>query len=110
MVSKTPFVIRPAGREDLDLLVEFNAAMARETEDKSLDLGRLRAGVALVLNADDKGFYLVAELAGRVVFLKLLQLLPAPLKHLSGPGQRFFLARQVSQRLGQLALLLFKML
>ncbi len=59
--------VRRATPQDLDTMVEFNAAMARETEGRVLDFDRLRTGVARVLNADDKGFYLVAELAGRVV-------------------------------------------
>ena len=59
--------VRRATQQDLDIVVEFNAAMARETEGRTLDLGRLRKGVAPVLSADDKGFYLVAELAGQVV-------------------------------------------
>ena len=59
--------VRRATPQDLDTVVEFNAAMARETEGRTLELGRLRTGVTPVLSADDKGFYLVAELAGRVV-------------------------------------------
>ena len=45
----------------------FNAAMARETEGKALDLGQLRAGVEAVLGDAHRGFYLVAETAGQVL-------------------------------------------
>ena len=59
--------VRPAVGTDLNTLVDFNAAMARETEDKVLDRDRLRTGVAAVLQGKDRGFYLVAESDGRVV-------------------------------------------
>ena len=59
--------MRRATRGDLETLVAFNAAMARETEGKALDLGRLRAGVEAVLGDARRGFYLVAETAGQVV-------------------------------------------
>ena len=59
--------MRRATRGDLEALVAFNAAMARETEGKALDLGRLRAGAEAVLGDARRGFYLVAETAGQVV-------------------------------------------
>jgi GNAT superfamily N-acetyltransferase len=59
--------VRRAVSGDLNTLVEFNAAMAWETEGKTLDPARLRAGVAAVLEQDALGFYLVAERSGRVV-------------------------------------------
>jgi GNAT superfamily N-acetyltransferase len=58
---------RRATPDDLGILVEFNAAMARETEGKDLDRDRLQAGVAAVLREGDLGFYLVAESAETVV-------------------------------------------
>jgi len=58
--------IRAARPDDLDTLVEFNAAMARETEDKDLDPAVLRAGMAAVLADPARGFYLVAECDGAV--------------------------------------------
>ena len=61
-----PLVIRPAQSPDVDVLAEFNAAMAHETEHIELDPGRLRAGVAAVLADPAKGFYLVAEEDGAV--------------------------------------------
>ena len=59
--------VRQATWEDLDSLVAFNTAMARETEGKTLDLARLRAGVQAVLGDPGRGFYLVAEMAGQMV-------------------------------------------
>jgi GNAT superfamily N-acetyltransferase len=61
-----PLLIRPAGAPDVEILAEYNAAMARETEGLELDFGRLRAGVAAVLADSAKGFYLVAEEEGAV--------------------------------------------
>jgi GNAT superfamily N-acetyltransferase len=62
-----PIRIRHAVPADIDILVEFNAAMARETEGKALDPATLRNGVAAVLNEPRHGFYLVAESAGIVI-------------------------------------------
>lgn len=57
--------IRQAVADDIDRIVEFNLAMARESEDKGLDIETLRAGVAAVLAEPDNGFYLMAEADGR---------------------------------------------
>ena len=65
MASET--VIRKATPRDIGALVECNAAMAKETENKSLDLDRLTNGVAAVFESPQKGFYLVAEAGGSVV-------------------------------------------
>ncbi|MCH7621191.1 MAG: hypothetical protein IH870_04765 [Chloroflexi bacterium] len=42
-------LVRPANPRDLKVLVEFNSAMALETEGKNLDPDALHAGVAAVL-------------------------------------------------------------
>lgn len=56
--------VRAATVADLDAIVEMNAAMARETEGLSLDLDRLRAGVAAGLRDPAKARYFLAyELA-----------------------------------------------
>jgi GNAT superfamily N-acetyltransferase len=60
-------VVRTATAGDIDVIVQFNAAMARETEAKTLDPQVLRAGVAAVLAEARRGFYLIAEHAGEVV-------------------------------------------
>lgn len=59
--------VRVAALADLDVLVAFNLAMARETEDHDLDPRRLRAGVLGVLRDPERGRYSVAELAGEIV-------------------------------------------
>jgi len=63
----TEFTVRQATLADLDTLVDFNAAMALETEDKGLDLDVLRGGVATLLEDSSLGFYLLAESDGAVV-------------------------------------------
>lgn len=59
--------IRLAKANDTNALVDFNRAMALETEGKELDAEILRRGVAGVFNAKEKGFYVVAEEAGTIV-------------------------------------------
>ena len=59
--------IRKATAIDLETLVDFNSAMARETEEKTLDLETLRRGIAEMLEDDSLGFYLVAEADGASV-------------------------------------------
>jgi GNAT superfamily N-acetyltransferase len=58
-------IVRPARRDDLDVLVQFSAAMALETEGRKLDEERLRRGTAAVFDLPARGFYRVAELPGR---------------------------------------------
>ena len=60
-------LVRPAAPSDLKFLVEFNSAMALETEGKNLDPDVLEAGVAAVLEDGLKGFYLLAEIRGKPV-------------------------------------------
>ena len=62
----TPPIVRAARADDAAALVDFNLAMALETEDKRLDRVVLAAGVAAVLGEPRRGFYLVAEVGGRV--------------------------------------------
>lgn len=59
--------VRTANRSDLDTVVQFNTLMARETENRELNPATVRAGVAAVLRNPDLGFYLVAEVDGKVV-------------------------------------------
>ncbi len=55
------FAIRKAVRGDATVLVEFNAAMALETEGMELDRAVLAAGVLGIFEVPERGFYLVAE-------------------------------------------------
>jgi len=59
--------IRIAQREDANSLVEFNQAMALETEGKRLDSRVLQSGVESVFADEGKGFYVVAEEADKIV-------------------------------------------
>ena len=57
--------VRRALAADLDTLTQFNAAMASETENKTLPADTLRRGVQAVLDDPGRGFYLVAEIDAR---------------------------------------------
>jgi len=59
--------IRMANFGDADSLVEFNQAMALETEDKRLDTSILQSGVEAIFANQDKGFYVVAEDNGKII-------------------------------------------
>ncbi len=60
--AQTPkILIRQAILNDFQTVVEFNAALAWETERKQLDTSRLQEGVIAVLNNPEHGFYLIAE-------------------------------------------------
>jgi ribosomal protein S18 acetylase RimI-like enzyme len=53
--------IRRAVASDVDLLAHFNQAMAQESEDKPLDLERIRNGIAHLFAHPADGHYLIAE-------------------------------------------------
>ncbi len=53
--------VRDGVRDDLEVLVKFNIALALESEDRLLESGVVRSGVLAVLASRDHGFYLVAE-------------------------------------------------
>ena len=59
--------IRDAHCRDIAFLVDCNAAMALETEQRSLDPEVLAQGVAAVFEHPERGFYLIAERAGAAV-------------------------------------------
>ncbi|MHC4472402.1 MAG: GNAT family N-acetyltransferase [Planctomycetota bacterium] len=59
--------VRRAEVEDAERIAEFNRAMARETEGKDLEVGRLRAGVEAPFAEPRRGLYYVAESDGRIV-------------------------------------------
>ncbi|MCP3920146.1 MAG: GNAT family N-acetyltransferase [bacterium] len=58
--------IRRATRADVPILVEFNRALARESEGRELDPERLTRGVEGVFGGE-RGRYLIAERAGEAV-------------------------------------------
>lgn len=59
--------IRLAIKKDALDLVEFNQAMAMETEGKRLNPDILKSGVEAVFDDEKKGFYVVAEENGKIV-------------------------------------------
>jgi ribosomal protein S18 acetylase RimI-like enzyme len=58
--------VRNAREQDIPALTDFNLAMARETENKILSFAKVKAGMRAVIRYPDHGFYLVADLNGRV--------------------------------------------
>lgn len=54
-------ILRHASVADLAFLVDSNAAMALETEGKTLDCKVLERGVLGVFERPERGFYLIAE-------------------------------------------------
>ncbi len=67
-----PILIRPADTGDTEVITEFNARLAAETEGKTLDRLLLRKGVSQVLGDGTKGVYLVATVRDEVVGQLLL--------------------------------------
>jgi GNAT superfamily N-acetyltransferase len=61
MSSPPRIHVRQAELQDADVLVGFSAALARETEDRHLDLARLRQGTQALLATAGQGFFIVAE-------------------------------------------------
>ncbi len=59
--------LRRAKVSDAPVIVDFNFAIAKETEHLELDRKRLLSGVKALLKDRSKGFYIVAVAAGRVV-------------------------------------------
>jgi GNAT superfamily N-acetyltransferase len=64
MTGAETISIRAAGAGDTGALVEFNQAMAMETEGKTLNSTTLESGVEAVLGDARKGFYVVADAGG----------------------------------------------
>ena len=64
MISQD-LVIRPARIQDLDTLTRFSAAMALETERRTLDPPRLRQGTLTVFEEPDHGCFLRGRVAKR---------------------------------------------
>ncbi|MEJ2230542.1 MAG: hypothetical protein P8X46_05115 [Nitrospirales bacterium] len=56
MNKPSAVVIRRATMSDLQTIVCFNAALARETEDRTLDARILESGVKALLQDSSKGW------------------------------------------------------
>ena len=59
-------IVRKAKKADTDTLIQFNIAMALETEQKYLEEDKIRAGVKSLFKKPEYGFYLVAEMDGQI--------------------------------------------
>jgi len=59
--TEEPLCVRPAELRDLEFLVHANLGVARETEDKLLDVGVVWRGARAVLERVGLGRYLVAD-------------------------------------------------
>jgi len=59
-------VIRKGNLDDLDTLVGFMIAMAKETEDLVLAPQVLKPGIEAALNDENKGIYYIAEIDGNI--------------------------------------------
>jgi len=57
-------IIRNANKDDITIIVNFNTAMAMETEIKILISETVYKGVNELLNNNENGFYLIAESDG----------------------------------------------
>jgi GNAT superfamily N-acetyltransferase len=66
-VTQVSVTYRSATRDDAASIIEFQLAMARETEDVSLDTAVTTQGVHAVIDDPSRGRYFVAESDGRVV-------------------------------------------
>ena len=64
MSEATPILIRRAHLRDIEVLVDFSASMARETEGRDLDRALLQKGTQAVFDDPTRGFYVVAESQG----------------------------------------------
>jgi ribosomal protein S18 acetylase RimI-like enzyme len=66
-MMKLPITIRQAVQDDIDIIAEFNIAMARETEQKTLTPTVIHHGVEYLFKHPEYGFYIVAESDKKVV-------------------------------------------
>ena len=67
MTAASDIAVRRATQSDLDILIDFQIAMAAESEDKGLDENTLRSGIESALSSDDLALYFVAEIANEPV-------------------------------------------
>ncbi|HEU5162776.1 MAG TPA: GNAT family N-acetyltransferase [Thermoanaerobaculia bacterium] len=65
--AETPIVIRRATPNDVDAIARFQQAMARETEEMTLDPVVLRKGITALFSNPALGHYWVAEAEGDVI-------------------------------------------
>ena len=61
------FQVRKATPKDAESIIQFNIAMAMETENKTLKREEIEPGVNGLFEKPEFGFYMVAESEGKVV-------------------------------------------
>ncbi len=61
IIMSKEITIRIAEKKDASAMIEFNQAMALETEGKRLEPEKIEKGVKSVFQDEKKGFYVVAE-------------------------------------------------
>ena len=59
--------IRKARISDTEIIADYNGRLAWETEERRLNLPRVRKGVSALLKDPKKGIYFVAEEKGQVI-------------------------------------------
>ncbi len=73
-MPQSQFTVRQASTKDTEVIVNFNQAMAMETENKKLDNVVLSNGVKRLIDEPERGFYLVAinndNIAGSLMVTK----------------------------------------
>ena len=60
-------IVREATKADIEMLIDFQLLMARETEEVILNITTVTNGVSAVLADPKKGHYYVTEMDGKVV-------------------------------------------
>ena len=60
-------LVRKAKADDINSILNFQLAMARESENIELDPDTVAKGISAVLNDPNKGNYYVAEKQGRII-------------------------------------------
>lgn len=66
-MNEETITVRSARSDDLNAIAQFNQALARETESKTLDQETIREGVRRLLADPSIGLYFIAEIEGMVV-------------------------------------------
>ncbi|MEO7933507.1 MAG: GNAT family N-acetyltransferase [Chthoniobacterales bacterium] len=65
-------VIRPATPEDASKIASFNVALARETEQRTLNRRLVGVGVRTLLGEPKHGFYIVADNGKKIVGMAMI--------------------------------------
>ncbi len=66
-MKANPITVRRATLTDANPIIAFNAALASETEGKTLDANTITVGVRAALSDSSRSSYFVAEINGEIV-------------------------------------------